>query len=191
MNLDQVGELEERLQRKWQGANNAGRPMVLHGGLKWEKLTIDPVDAQMIEARQLGMIIICQIFECDPHLVGITSGNTQLGSSITDQTLSLVKFKMHKRLRRIEGALEKQLLSRIDRQKGVKIRFNIEGFLRADSAGRAAYYQIMQQFMTVNEIRALEGLPPVPHGDVIYRQVQNQPLGSPAIGHNGGPPLEG
>ncbi|MFW2829885.1 phage portal protein [Sphingomonas sp. ID0503] len=190
MNFEQLGEFEERLATKWQGANNAGRPMVLHSGLKWDKVTIDPVDAEMLESRRLSMEIVCQIFECDPHLVGITSGNTQLGSSISDQTLSLVKFKMHKRLKRIEKALEKQLLTRADRQRGVKIRFNLEGFLRADSLGRAQYYNLMKQFMTTNEIRALEGLPPVPGGDEIYRQVQDQPLGARGIGDNGGPPLE-
>ncbi|NEN39778.1 phage portal protein, partial [Escherichia coli] len=99
MSSDQLGEFEERFDRKWVGAHNAGRPMILHSGLHWEKLTIDPVDAQMLESRRLGMEIVCQIFECDPHLVGITSGNTKLGSSISDQTLSLVKFKMHKRLK--------------------------------------------------------------------------------------------
>jgi HK97 family phage portal protein len=163
---------------------------VLHNGLKWTKLTIDPVDAEMLESRRLSMEIVCQIFEVDPHLVGITTGNTTLGSSISDQTLSLVKFKMHKRLKRIEGALEKQLLTRLDRQQGVKIRFNLEGFLRADSLGRAQYYNLMKQFMTVNEVRALEGLPPVPGGNVIYRQMQDEPLSGRGIGDNGGPPLE-
>ena len=182
--------MEGRLQEKFVGAQNAGRPMLLDNAVKWQPLSISPVDAEMLESRQLGMIMICQIFEVDPHLVGITAGNTKLGSSISDLTLSLVKFKMHKRLKRIEGALEKQLLSRNDRKAGVSIKFNIEGFLRADSAGRAAYYQVMQQFMTVNEIRALEGLPPTANGDVIYRQVQNQPLGAPPIGDNGGPKME-
>jgi HK97 family phage portal protein len=190
LNPDQREILEAGVARKFTGAANAGRPMILDNGMTWEKLTIDPVDAEMIASRQLNMVIVCQIFEVDPHLVGITSGNTQLGSSISDQTLSLVKFKMHKRLKRIEKALEKQLLSRFDRQRGVTIRFNLEGFLRADSLGRAQYYNLMKQFMTTNEIRALEGLPPVPGGDEIYRQVQDQPLGSRGIGDNGGPPLE-
>lgn len=171
-------ELETLLQEKFVGAANAGRPMLLDNGLKWEKITIDPVDAELVTSRQLNMTIVCQIFEVDPHLVGITAGNTQLGSSITDQTLSLVKFKMHKRLKRIEGALGKQLLTRADRQQGVTIRFNIEGFLRADSAGRATFYQTMTQIgaMTINEVRALEGLPAVPGGDVPRMQMQNAPI---------------
>lgn len=85
---------------------------------------------------------------------------------------------MHKRLKRIEGALGKQLLTRADRQQGVSIRFNIEGFLRADSAGRAAFYKSMTDIgaMTINEVRALEGLPAVPGGDVPRIQMQNAPI---------------
>ena len=180
---EQRPELEELLQEKFVGAANAGRPMLLDNGLKWEKITIDPVDAELVTSRQLNMAIVCQIFEVDPHLVGITSGNTQLGSSISDQTLSLVKFKMHKRLKRIEGALGKQLLTRADRQQGVTIRFNIEGFLRADSAGRSTFYKAMTEIgaMTINEVRALEGLPAVKGGDVPRMQMQNQPITSAGV----------
>ena len=167
---------EQLLQEKFVGAANAGRPMLLDNGLKWEQLSIDPVDAQMIEARRLSVEEICRVFEVDPHLVGQTQGNATLGSSISEQTLSVLKFKMRKRLKRIEGALAKQLLSRADRAAGISIKFNVEAFLRADSAGRAAYYDIMKQFMTKNEIRALEGLPPVEGGDVLMAQMQDVPL---------------
>ena len=150
--------------------------MLLDNGAAWTPLSITPENAQMLESRQFSVEDICRVFEVDPHLVGHTAGNTQLGSSISDQTLSLLKFKMKKRLKRIEGALQKQLLTRADRAAGVSIEFNVESFLRADSAGRAAYYDIMQQFMTKNEIRALEGLKPVEGGDVLMAQMQDVPL---------------
>lgn len=173
---DQRGLLESALQEKFVGAANSGRPMVLDNGVKWEQLSITPEDAQMLESRQFGVEEICRVFEVDPHLVGHTAGNTQLGSSISDQTLSLLKFKMRKRLKRIEGALEKQLLTRAERAQGVSIEFNVEGFLRADSEGRAKFYDLMKTFMTTNEIRALEGLPPVAGGDVLMKQMQDIPL---------------
>lgn len=173
---EQRSTLEGLLQEKFAGAVNAGRPMVVDNGVQWQQLSISPENAQMLESRQFGVEDVCRIFEVDPHLVGHTAGNTQLGSSIEDQTLSLLKFKMRKRLKRIEGALEKQLLSATDRAAGVSIEFNVEGFLRADSAGRAQYYDIMKQFMTKNEIRALEGLAPVPGGDVLMAQMQDVPL---------------
>lgn len=178
LNGDQRKQAQELLNDEYVGAMNAGKPMLLDSHLSYEKITIDPVDAELVTSRQLGMTIICQIFEVDPHLVGITTGNTTLGSSIAEQTLSLVKFRMHKRLRRIESALGKQLLTMAERRSGVKIRFNIEGFLRADSLGRGRFYQLMQPFLTVNEVRAIEGKRPVPGGDVLYRQMQDEPLGS-------------
>lgn len=169
-------ETEALLQDKFVGAQNAGRPMLLDNGLTWTALTINPADAEMLESRKLGIEDVCRIFDVDPHLVGHTAGNTSLGSSIKDQTQSLLKFKLRKRLKRIEGALEKQLLTPRDRAQGISIEFNVEGFLRADSEGRATYYDIMQQFMTKNEIRALEGLAPIAGGDALMVQMQDVPL---------------
>jgi HK97 family phage portal protein len=173
---EQRQELEDLLREKFVGAANSGRPMLLDNGLTWQALSLSPEDAQMLESRQFSVEDICRVFEVDPHLVGHTAGNTKLGSSIGDQTLSLLKFKMRKRLKRIEGALEKQVLTAADRANGVSIEFNLEGFLRADSEGRARFYDLMKQFMTVNEVRALEGLGPVPGGDVILAQMQDIPL---------------
>lgn len=172
----QRAELERNLQEKFVGSANAGRPMLLDGGLKWEALSINPGDAEMLETRKFGVEEICRIFDVPPHLIGHTSGNTTLGSSIGEQTLGFVKFKLRKRLKRIEGALEKQLLTRADRDAGVSIEFNLEGLLRGDSKGRADFYHIMKQFMTKNEIRALEGLPPIEGGDVLMAQMQDVPL---------------
>ncbi len=173
---DQRPTLERLIQEKFVGAVNAGRPMLLDNGLKWEQLSVDPKDAEMLESRRFSVEEICRVFEVDPHLVGQTQGNTTLGSSISEQTRSVLTFKMRKRLKRIEGALGKQLLTRAERAAGVSIKFNVEAFLRADSAGRAEYYDVMQQFMTKNEIRALEGLPPVEGGDVLMAQMQDVPL---------------
>lgn len=172
---EQMEQTQRLIEDKYAGAVNAGRPLLLNG-LKWQALSLSPEDAQMLESRQFGVEEVCRIFEVDPHMVGHTAGNTQLGSSITDQTLSLLKFKLRKRLKRIEGALEKQLLTRGERKSGLSIEFNLEALLRADSLGRAQFYEIMKQFMTKNEIRALEGLPPLDGGDVMFTQMQDVPL---------------
>lgn len=175
LTAEQVEQTQKMIEEKYAGAMNAGRPLFLNG-LKWQALSLSPDDAQMLETRQFGVEDICRIFEVDPHMVGHTAGNTQLGSSITDQTLSLLKFKLRKRLKRIEGSLEKQLLTRAERKSGLSIEFNLEALLRADSLGRAQFYEIMKQFMTKNEIRALEGLAPVDGGDVMFTQMQDVPL---------------
>jgi phage portal protein BeeE len=50
--------------------------------------------------------------------------------------------------------------------------------LRGDSAARSAFYREMTSMgaMTINEVRALENLPPVPGGDVPRMQMQQVPI---------------
>lgn len=175
---DQRDTLELLLQEKFRGAMNAGRPMLLDRGMKWTQLDLSPEDAEMLATRGFGVEEICRIFGVPPHMVGHAEKSTSWGSGIEQQTLGFVKFSLRRRLKRIEQALEKQLLTKAERDAGMRIEFNLEGLLRGDSAGRASFYQTMTQLgaMTINEVRALENLPPVAGGDVPRMQMQNVPI---------------
>lgn len=169
---------EDLLSEKFAGAINAGRPMLLDNGVKWEQLTISPEDVQMLETRRFGVEEVCRIFGVPPHMIGHTENSTSWGTGLEQQTLGFTKFTLRRRLKRIETALEKQLLTLAERRAGITIEFNLEGLLRGDSAGRASFYQTMTNMgaMTVNEVRALENLPPVDGGEVARVQMQNRPL---------------
>lgn len=169
---------ETHLVEKYVGAINAGRPLVLEGGTKWQQLTINPEDAQMLESRRFSVEEICRFFGVPPHMVGHTENSTSWGTGLEQQTLGFQKFTLGPRVRRIEQAISKQLLTAKDRADGVTLEFSLEGLLRGDSAGRSAYYQTMTMIgaMTINEIRALENLPPVEGGDVARMQMQNVPI---------------
>lgn len=168
---------EQRLASKI-GSGNAGKPVVLEGGTEWEQLTISPEDAQMLETRAFSVEEICRFFGVPPHMVGHTSKSTSWGSGIEQQTLAFQKFTLRRRLKRIEQALEKQLLTPADKAAGIIIEFNQEGLLRGDSGGRAKFYQQMTAIgaMTINEVRSLENYPPVEGGDVPRMQMQNVPI---------------
>jgi phage portal protein BeeE len=157
---------------------NAGRPMLLDGGLKWEQLTIDPVDAQLLESRKFSGEEICRIFRVPPAMVGFGDKSSNWGTGKEVDVLGFVKFSLLPRLKRIEQALMKQLLTPRDRAEGITIEFNLEGLLRGDSDGRAQFYERMTRIgaMTINEVRRLENLPPVEGGDVPRMQMQNVPI---------------
>lgn len=181
------------LTEQFLGASNAGRPLILEGGTKWEQLTISPEDAQMLESRGFSVEEICRIFGVPPFMVGHTQKVTSFGSGLEQQVLGFQKFTLRRRLKRIEQALEKQLLRPEDRAAGITIEFNLEGLLRGDSAARASFYQsgLANGWMTINEVRALENMPPVAGGDVPRMQMQNVPITeATGIGHNGGPALD-
>jgi HK97 family phage portal protein len=178
MNADQVKEVEDRLALKYQGAAKAGRPLVMGSGLKWQQLTMSPEDLQMLESRSFSVEEICRLFGVPPHLIGHTAGNTQLGSSITEQTRGFEKFALRRRLKRIEQSLRKQLLTPEDIARGITIEFNMEGLLRGSPAERSAFYGagLDKGWLNVNQVCAWENLPPVPGGDINRVQMQNVPL---------------
>lgn len=169
---------ETKLVEKFAGAQNTGRPMVLEGGAKWEALTINPEDAQMLETRRFGVEEVCRLFGVPPHMIGHTENSTSWGTGLEQQTLAFQKFTLRRRIKRLEQAVEKQLLTPADRGAGVSVEFNLEGLLRADSAARASFYQTMTMIgaMTINEVRALESLPPVAGGETPRMQMQNVPI---------------
>lgn len=185
---EQRATLEHLLQEKFAGAMNAGRPMLLDNGLKWNALSINPEDAQLLESRKFSGEEICRIFGVPPGMVGYGDKASNWGTGKEVDVLGFEKFTLRKRLRRFERALTKQLLSRAERQSGAYIKFNIEGLLRGDSAGRATFYQIMVRLgvLTRNEARKLENLPPIEGGDVPIVQMQDIPLAQAVGGVDGG-----
>jgi HK97 family phage portal protein len=174
---DQRADIYKYVVEPFMGENN-GKPLVLEAGLGWQSVAISPVDAEMIASRQFSVEDCCRWFGTPPHLVGHTTGNTNLGSSIEQQTLGWLMFGLRERIKRIEQAVMKQLLTAAERLK-VTVEVNLEGLLRADSAARASFYSSMVQngIMTRNEVRRLENLPPLDGGDDLTIQSNMVPAG--------------
>lgn len=150
---------------------NSGKPLILEAGLGWQSIQLSSSDAQMIESRQFSVEDGCRWFAVPPHMVGHTSNSTSWGSGLEQQTLGFLVFSLRERIKRIEQAIVKQLLTPAERLT-LSVEFNIEGLLRADSAARAAFYSLMVQngIMTRNEVRRLENLPPIEGGDELTIQ---------------------
>ncbi len=175
---DQRDEAERLLQIKFAGAMNAGRPMLLDRAMTWQQLTINPEDAQMLESRKFSGEEICRIFGVPPAMVGYGDKASNWGTGKEVDVMGFQKFTLRRRLKRIEQAAEKQLLTAAERAAGMRIEFNLEGLLRADSGGRATFYEsgLRNGWMTINQVRALENMPPVEGGEVPRMQMQNVPI---------------
>ncbi|MBO9453256.1 phage portal protein [Tropicibacter sp. R16_0] len=163
---------------KYIGAANSGKPFIAEGGMEFSPISVSPEDAQMLETRQFSVEEICRFFQVPPALIGHAGSSTAWPTSVDQQVLMFTKFYLRRRVKRIEQAVRKQLLTPQDRAAGFSARINMDGLLRGDPASRAAYYQIMSQIggLTINEVRALENQPPVEGGDVVRMQMQNIPI---------------
>ena len=72
----QFQRLKEELEVGFQGAMNAGRPMVLEGGLDWKSMALTPRDMDFIEAKNSAAREIALAFGVPPMLLGIPGDNT-------------------------------------------------------------------------------------------------------------------
>jgi HK97 family phage portal protein len=168
----QTDAYADKLADKFQGTVNQGKVMVLQAGFKFMPVNMNPEDAQMLETRLFGVEEICRWFRVPPWMIGHTSKVTSWGSGIEQQMLAFLTFALRPYLTRIEQSITKSLISPYERET-LKAEFNLEGLLRADSQGRAAFYGMMVEkgIYTRNEIRAKENLPPVEGGDKLTVQV--------------------
>ncbi|RAP39091.1 phage portal protein, partial [Rhodovulum viride] len=132
--------VEAKLPEKYLGAINAGRPFIAEGGFDYQHISISPEDAQMLETRQFSVEEICRFFGVPPVMIGHPGGTTAWPTSVEQQGLLFQKFTLRRRIKRIEQAVAKQLLSPEDRAAGLSVRVNMEALLRGSSAERAAFY---------------------------------------------------
>lgn len=147
------------------GSGNAGKTLVGEGGMKWQSIGLPPGDAQMLESRKFSVEEICRWYSVPPNMVGLAQ-TSNYGTGIEQQTLGFLMFCLQPWLTRVEQAVARRMLSPAE-QDSVCVEFNTDGLMRADSAGRAAYYSSMANngIFTRNEIRRKEKLADVEGGD--------------------------
>lgn len=174
---EQRDDMRETIKRL-SGAVNAGEPVILEAGMEAGALGINPHDAQLLESRAFSVEEICSWFRVQPFMIGRASqGQTNWGTGIEQQMIGFVTFTLAPWLRRIEQAIEKDLLTR-EEQGRYYAEFSLEGLLRGDSAARASFYATALQngWLTRNQVRAYENLPPIDGGDVLTVQSNLIPL---------------
>ncbi|PRD12593.1 phage portal protein [Pantoea coffeiphila] len=157
------------------GSRNAGKIMVLEGGLKYQNVTMNPEAAQMLESRSFSIEEICRWFRVPPFMVGHADKQSSWASSVEGMNLQFLTNTLRPLLVNIEQEISRCLL---DGDDDLFAEFSVEGLLRADSAGRSAYYTTALQngWMSRNDVRRLENMPPIEGGDLYTVQLNLTPL---------------
>lgn len=76
MTGEQFARLKAELELSFQGAKNAGRPLLLEGGLDWKPLSLSPKDMDFVEAKHAAAREIALALGVPPMLLGIPGDNT-------------------------------------------------------------------------------------------------------------------
>lgn len=158
---EQFARLKRELEQNHEGARNAGRPLLLEGGLSWVQMGLTPADMDFIDARHVCAREIALAFGVPPMLLGIPGDNTyanyrEANLAFWRQTVLPLAEKLCQELSNWLGP----------RFGGVRLRCDLDA-VPALSAEREALWSRLAraEFLTRNEKRTAVGLEPLPGGD--------------------------
>jgi HK97 family phage portal protein len=160
--------LKEKFNAGYTG-DNAGKVAVLADGAKFQPLTMNSTDAQMIEMLKITSEQVCSVFHVPGYMVGVG----QMPPYNNIEALSQWYYTQCLQVR-IES-MELLLNEGLSLPDKYDVEFCLEDLLRMDSSARvdAAAKRIGASLSSPNEERKLENMPPVEGGDSPMAQQQN------------------
>jgi HK97 family phage portal protein len=166
----------EELQKTYAGPSNAGKWIVLWEGMKAESISLSPADMQFIDSRKYTQIDICGIYRIPPHKIGILDRATF--SNIEQQSISYVVDCLRPWCIRWEQQINMKLLGKTEEYY---VEHLVDGMLRGDLPSRYAAYATGRQWgwLSVNDVRSIENMNPVPNGDEYIVPMNMAPAGEP------------
>lgn len=162
---------------KYSGNGPTGIPLILTEGLDITSLSMTAEDAQLLESRKWQVIDIARAFGVPPFMIGENEKTTSWGSGIEQMGIGFARYTLMPHLIRIKQELNRKLFVRA----GLFVAHNVDGLQQADAKGRAEYFKAAlggtqtPAWMTQNEVRKLENLPPIDGGDTLSKP---EPKGS-------------
>lgn len=144
------------LKKSWKQNVAAGDIAVLSDLVDFTPLAWTPTDAQMVEARQLSLVDVANMFNIDPYWVGSAQTSAPY-QNVQDAAVQLVRFTLAPWINALEAQFSATLPA------GTEARFNRDTLLREQRAERVATEIAMLQagLTTPAEVRQWEGLPPL------------------------------
>ena len=76
LTADQFDRLKAELARAFAGEGNAGRPMLLEGGLKWQSMSMTPADMDFATLKAAAARDVALAFGVPPMLLGLPGDST-------------------------------------------------------------------------------------------------------------------
>jgi HK97 family phage portal protein len=157
----QFERLKRELADEYQGARNAGRPLLLEGGLDWKPMSLSPKDMDFMEAKHTAAREIALAFGVPPQLLGIPGDNTY--SNYQEANRVFFRACVLPFANRIGAALAHWLVPAFGQVRVIADADQIDAL----SVDRAALWSRITDapFLTLNEKRAVVGYGPLEGGD--------------------------
>ncbi|MDX8352223.1 phage portal protein [Cognatiyoonia sp. IB215182] len=162
LSADQYDRLLGEMETQHQGARNAGRPMLLEGGLDWKPMGFSPSDMEFQKTKEAAAREIAIAFGVPPMLLGIPGDATY--ANYQEANRAFYRLTVLPLAARVMSAIAEWLSDFTD--ETVELRPDLDQ-IPALSAERDAQWRRVSEaaFLTDAEKRALLGLPALEVGD--------------------------
>lgn len=169
---ENFNRLKAQIEEQYSGSINAGRPMLLEGGLEWQQMGLSPTDMGIIESKFASARDVALAFGVPPQLLGIPGDNTY--ANYAEARLAFWEDTALPLLQMIVNDWNNWLGSLY----GVTIRPDVDG-IPAIAEKRLRMWQMADasQDLTINERRAIKGYGPIDGGDTLFVSSAEIPLG--------------
>ena len=158
-------EFRSDLERLHAGTHNAGRPIMLPPGSKWEQFAITAHEAELIQQRQLNREEIAAGYNAPQPLIGILDHATY--SNIAELHKILYGPVLGPWIVLGEETFTAQVIAGEAAFEGQFVEFDLSEELRGDvlKEAQALKAQLSIGMLTINEARKIRNLPPIDHPD--------------------------
>ena len=172
---EQATTLANGFDSRHKGLRNAHKTGVLSGGATYKSTSVDNDSAQFLESRRFAVEEVARLFNIPLSMMGIPG--TQSYASVEQNAIQFVTHTLRPYIEKLEWSFS-QLLP-----NNAFLKFNVDGLLRGDFQTRIQGYSVASQagFMSLNDIRKAEDLPPVDGGDVYRVPLANVNLSAASL----------
>jgi phage portal protein, HK97 family len=147
------------LKAKWMEAHGGLMKSiaVLNATTNFTPLQLDPQALQLVEMRRYSLLDVALMFGVPPYMLGLPADSSTY-ANVESRMIEFGQFTLHPWVRRLESVLDAEL------PRGTSLRINLDALLRADTATRYAAHATALQagFLTLDDVRQMEDLPPLP-----------------------------
>lgn len=150
------------------GSKNAGKPLILEGGLKWQEMSLSPKDMDFIASKKWSVLEICAAFRVPPEIVGY--GEQKTYSNYAEARKALYEDAVIPMLDKIRDKLNNSLVPFYG--DNLYLDYNKDGIEALQENRDAVYKRATEAYkgelLTKNEAREEMGYGKIEGGDEFY-----------------------
>jgi HK97 family phage portal protein len=108
---DKYAQLQDRL-AEHRSPVNAGRPMILEGGLDIKELTMPMEDMQLLETRRFQVEEVARAFNVPPFMIGHTEKTSSWGTGVESMGAGFVRYTLRDHLNAFQNEINRKFFRR-------------------------------------------------------------------------------